>query len=408
MPTAIVTSVNVARVLNEGARQIHNPPSKEKPIGVMWDGFLSAVVRHEPLVDAIQQYADGQTILTPSKPEAGLPVSEINNKVRVALAYDARSYNEKPLHSLNKHDWLGVIGDIAHDDTRFANFLTILNYLHIPTTVQDRYGAFEVVRQLWGDPTGKGIDWWEGGSSVQLGAKATQLKQYYPFLASRVVRPVGGERKTGRVKTEIDRAANKGYKNILGRTAIGGDIIGTDIWRPDDRWLRQLAIAALRPSELADDCFMERFTGILEADVPNIGYIGGDITDEAMMRSIRAELGGRTKQLGFLGTVLNQVGQEKVMQTIDNALGMLHDDGVLFILEFGNADPNDPTKFQLASEWSEWTYRLCAVHNKDPQRRIQPLLCFKNSRMTHVMVEDGLLDTGGGYRPMRDYLVDAA
>lgn len=406
---SIDAELNVQQLLTEIVRQKRFPPSREKVIGAMWSELLPVFDEQGPVMVALRDFVSGQRILQPNRPDVGVPISEVAGKIRVSLQYIAMQYHDTiPLHMYTRTTWRHVIEQMVQVDTQYGDFLTILNYLNVPTTLQKRYAPFEAVRQLWSDPTAEGINWWEGGSSLQIGAKATQLKSKYPFEASRVVRLTGGRLKSGKSEMEPDRIAGLGYQRLLGRTAIGGGIVGTDIWTPRDALMRRLAVASLRPSEIGDPDFMTQFTGLMDAELHNVYHTLGDITDYHYLEAVRRQFDGSPVEMGFLGTMLNQVGQEHVDQTIRHAMELLDEDGILFILEFGRPDPACPSKFQLAPTWKDWTYGFFAIHKADPDRTIQPLLQFKNSRMTHMIVGAGVLDVGNGYRTMREHLASVS
>jgi len=291
----------------------------------------------------------------------------------------------------------GIVGD----PERLAVFDMVLTN-HTPRTCSgERYGPVEVVRQMDGDLSGEGAGFWDGGSSVQAGVNQMQLKHLFPFPLARLLFPDGSP----------DDQATAGYADCIGRPAIGGDFVTSDLLPPDDRVARMLALASMRPSEITDASFRSRFLVLAHAKLPNVHFIQGDITDKNAVDAIRRRrdaLGLGPARIAFLGTVLDQLGQGRVAQGIRNAMSLVGNGGKLIIAEFGQPDRRDPRKFSLLPHWGRYTYGYFAVHKDDGDGVIHPLIKFETSRPINGRVDGGLLDICGQLLPYREHLARAA
>jgi hypothetical protein len=177
-----------------------------------------------------------------------------------------------------------------------------------------------------------------------------------------------------------------------------------DAWPYREEQIRRLARAALRPQELSDREFMHRFYRLRDAQLRRVHFEHADITREDDMLAIRDRHADKRLKVGFLGTVLDQIGAEGIPKAIDLSMDMLDDDGTLFIMDFGYVDPADHRKFRLHSIWTDWTYGLFAIHKADPSRTVHELMRFRTSRCFEAQVGPGSLLINGQYVPMTDLL----
>jgi hypothetical protein len=240
---------------------------------------------------------------------------------------------------------------------------------------------------------------WEGGSSIPIGAKASQLKKQHPFT------PAYSSNYQGPTPEAKVYAA---YNALLARPAMQGDIICTDLLREGRPLHERLLLASRRPKEIIDDVAHAALTNLMHAEVHTVHLASGDITSQKQMRAVRDDFSHAHKRLGVLGTVLNQVGQSEVEPTVRNAMELLDDNGILLILEFASVDAAG--KIHLSPEWREYTYQMLALHKQHPGR-VDELMRFRSSRMEEPEFNPaGMLDWGDGRGlvPFTDQLLYAA
>lgn len=400
-----------ARLAAEFAEITHQrryPPSKDAVISAMWAEYVPALVAYPEFEKINREYVSKRPVLLHPNDQAGVPRSELVGQLRMGLQDDALQHS-LPLHRHGRPEWRANFAELAGDKERLE-WLRFITSFHPPTTNKERYGPLEVVRQMAAIACQEVFHLWEGGSSVQIGVKATQLKHLHPFKEPLVRRPVRAMREGARQRLVEDREGAQAYAALLGRPALQGEIVCTDLYPEGNDLQKRLFRAAQRPSEISDEGYMATMQHLMNAKLPNIRFVEGDITDAHIMSRIARACSDIELHFAFLGTMLNQVGQEHVEQTIANALNLLHNGGVLLILEFAAVDPDNAGKLHLTTGWRDWTYRLFAIHKNDDKRRVHELMRFKNSRMEEVQISNGLLDLGDGRGalPMRQQMVDAA
>ncbi len=398
---------NMAAVLSEIDRQIETPPSGDYVLGNMWRGLRRFLDWGSPLGQLIEQHVERQTIMTTASARVGLPVSEVVGKIGAAVRFDSVLGYSPARFPRDESQWVRRLAGIDADVARFSLVQVALDHLQVNTTDRRRYSWFEVLRQAEGDPEGRGMDWWEGGSSIQLGAKSTQLKRAFPYPAVTIGRFTGRTLPDGSPEVVPDDELARGGNALVSGPVIGGNVITSDIFRPNDKWIGKLALASVRPMEYLNPDFRREHRRIAYAKLPNVHFVFADITHPEYMEQVKAYCRGLRLKKALLSMVLNQVGQEKVNPTIRLAADLLDDDGTVYWFESGYVDPDDPSQFWLNPTWFNWGWGLFGLRKSEPDR-IQTYFRFRTSRGDMATAGDGLVGSGDSALSIKEHLYQAA
>ena len=388
-PESVMTAIR-----DEAGRQRDNPPSGDPIIAAMWGGALSALEKDAAFRDLVEDYAAKHHVIVKPWTVEGVPDSEVNGLLRTALQFD--SIRNGIRFPETKTGWERQIRNMASDPARRSYVEYVLDQMRTMTTTGYRQAPFEVVRQLKGEPAG----FLDGGSSVGIGARQTQLKDSHPFAPVRLLSEGGRD----------DELSSRGYASLVGAPILRGNIVLFDRVPPDNWLARQLSIASLRPvSEIMNPAFMEERRQLLGAKLSNLVFVQGDLTDKDSIAMLKERCQGMDLRLAFVGTVLNQVGQENVDEVIDNVLDALedHPDSEVVISEFAKIDRRRPSTLSLLPQWRQAGYRYFSVSKHD-RGRIQPLFTFTSSRPEVGRVEGGSIVVGGETAPLRELLAARA
>lgn len=384
----------------EVARQAVDPPSGDQHIAAMWQAYPRVKASEPALSAVIETFVASQQVMTDEWAVAGLPVSEVVGTLRLAFQYDC-VWHGRSRFPVTRRGWERLMRGMVRDPERLATFTTIVGKYRPKTCSGERYGPLEVLRQLDDGIAGERMSLWDGGAGIQIGVNQLQLKHLFPFYPATLLTPDG----------QPDEVSTEGYANLVGLPAIAGEVVTTDLNAPESRLVGKLALASLRPEEINDRNYRKRYRELSNARLPNVHFLQGDIADDKEMRTIwekREAAGLAPARHGFLGTVLNQIGQARVARAIKNALSLLSEDGKLIIAEFGHPDRRDPRKFFLLPNWSEFTYGYFVIHKEDENRVINPIFTFQSSRPRLGRTEEGLYEANGRLLPIRHHLAKAA
>lgn len=381
----------IVAIHEEAISQIENPPSGDPIISAMWEGFLWALDKSSEFQALVGSYAAKQSVIVEPWTVGGVPISEVNGRLRTMLQYDAMRYNLRHLPT-TPLGWMRQLTGLARDPDRCAAVETALDHNHTMTTSGDRLAPFEVIRQLQGGPAG----FFDAASSVGIGARQTQLKDGHPFSAARLLHRDGSD----------DEAASDGYAQLVHGPILPGPIILSDLVPPDSRLARRLSLASLRPSEILDPAVVEQRRQLLAAKLSNVVFKRSDLLHRESMGAIREYCRHHRIRLAFVGTVLNIIGQEHVETVIDNVLWALddHPDSEVIVADFAQVDRRKPYKLSLAPRWGRASYGYFGIRLGD-RERVNSLFEFTNSRPRVGRVGDGLITVGGEVQPIRELIV---
>lgn len=385
-------------LIDEIVKERDDPPSGDIGTSFLCDAILWARERNRvPAVDAVLgEFAMSRQTITQPWTVEGSPAANAAARVRAAVQRAAMRDTGRYEVPQTPLGWKRKVRRIFEDD---ALVEIVREDLKDPvhTARRSRYGPIEVARQ-----EGAFANFIDMGCSVPEGPWQLQLKGRFPFT------PIDFRFRNG----ERDYLATQGYANLVGRPALAGDIVISDLTSPDDARLQELSFAAMRQSEIMNpgERLARRRLAMLGKRLGNILFIQADVTDRNTMAELREHCAGQDFRLACLVTVLHEVGQENVRRAIDNMLGLLadHHDSQLIIAEHGQVERRGRSSISLLPRWARGTYSYFAVAKHDPKRIVQHLYTFDTSRPSSGIVEAGLFRAGGEVWPMRDYLVRAA
>jgi hypothetical protein len=226
-----------------------------------------------------------------------------------------------------------------------------------------------------------------------IGVNQIALKRRYPFRPARLLRPAGQDAAGNTVWCHDDPQLQQAYNHVLAGADVPGSFVSVDLFSPRDLLIRKVSHAALRPvSEIENRSFMHRFHALAGEKLPPdvVSFSRGDITNPEDLLRIREQHPDRKFRVVFLGTVVNQLGEDKIGPTVDTAMELLddrYDDAVVLILDFAYPDPEDPSIVRLHPRWGQGTYSLLAIYKNDEKpRKARLLFQYLTSRPNEVVV----------------------
>lgn len=391
--------------------QIHDPPSGDPIIRAGWLALADVVDRAPELSVAISSWLDRQSMKWHRFDPAGRPVSQIAGNLRAHLQYDRL----ERVRGFRGHADPRVYGRgllrLSRSVDRMAEF-TVVQGFPLNTSNGERYGPAEVLRQLMSTSAEPQVDMWDGGPSILLGVNQIALKSRHPFAVPTLLlraSEVDGAGNT--VYSTEDAELQDAYRELLAAPDVPGGFLSTGLFRPQDPAVIKMARAAMRPvSEIMNPAFMRRFWSLAGYKLPpeKVSFRTGDITDIENMHAIKALYPHRRFRLAFLGTVVNQLGEDAIVPAIEAAMEMLDDDypdAAVAIADFAYPDLNDPSRVRLHSRWSQGTYSLLLIYKHDPERRVRVIFRFLTSRPTEVIVGSDEIMVDGAYMSVREALL---
>lgn len=393
----------------EAEEQALHPPSGDPVIGAMWRAVPEVVGQSRALGELITAWVARQDIKQSSLDPQGKPISQVAGELRTHFQLDrlrrSRGFrgHEDPLV------WRRGLLAMTRSPQRLADF-QVSQGLPLNTTNGERYGPPEVVRQLMYSGT-EPVDMADGGSSIMIGVNQIALKARYPFALPRLIRPSGVDAAGNTVWGADDPDTQTAYHFLLNAPPVPGRFTSFDLFHPRDPAIRTIARAALRPtSEISNRRFMHRFHALAGQKpelADTVDFMLGDVLSVANMRAIREQFPDRKFRIAFLGTVVNQLGEENIPRAVEASMELLDDreDAMVLILDFVHPDANDPSVVRLHPRWDSGTYALMGIYKKDPERRARVFFRFQTSRPSEVSVGPDQIMVDGAFMGVREALL---
>jgi hypothetical protein len=160
-------------------------------------------------------------------------------------------------------------------------------------------------------------------------------------------------------------------KNVMAEKPLVENVFGVDIFPGDlmDDALDWIT-SSFTPAEQMDKKFMDQIEFLKNSKPDNYHPIREDFTKDAVIESIQPVIGQKIDVVLF-STVLYQQSPQGRQHMIENALKVLDDNGLIFVLDFAVHRPqikkvdNPVDNLHFPNDWSQWTYRL---HILDPAK----------------------------------------
>lgn len=377
----------VEAIKAEALDQIKHPPSGDLFIPPMWEAALDLIDQEGPFKDFVSSAASDQSAIVEEWTVGGHPISEINGLLRTVFQEYAVRYG--PRLPKTFHGWKRVFLNFSRDPEALDHARMLLSSCCIMTNAHERYGPFEAVRAAKGESGG----FLDAASSIGIGARGVLLKDAHPFKPVRFETDRGAE----------DVLAVQGYSNLIAAPLLTGNVLMTDIVPPDSHLARRVSLASNRPAEIMDPNFRRERRELLRAKLTNLAFAQSDLTKRRTMGRVRELSQEWQIRTAFLGTALNQVGQEFVDIVIDNVLWALteHQSTELVIADFVQRDRRDPSRLFLLPSWQSapaygrYAYNYFSVKMAD-RGHIGWLFGFTGSRPRRGTVGDGTIVTAHG------------
>ncbi len=389
----------VGAIKTAARAQIVDPPSGDPFIPPMWEATLDLVETDDRFRHFLETSASDQNVIVEEWTVGGHPISEIIGLYRTVFQeYATRHGPRTPKTYLG---WRRLLLNFAHDAEALDRGRMLMSNCSTMTNADGRYGPFETIRVSKGE-TGGFLD---AASSIGIGARKILLKKTHPFGSVQLVDARGNR----------DTEATRGYAQRVAEPLIAGNVLMTDIIPPDNALARRVALASNRPTEIMDPTFRRERREMLRARLANLAFEQSDLIRRRTMGRVRELCQEWQIRTAFLGTALNQIGQEYVGTVLENVLWALdqHDDTEVVVADFIERDRRDPSKLFLLPNWQtplspdEYVYNYFGVRLADPGH-ISRLFGFTSSRPHHGAVGDGVIAVRGEVVSLREQLVARA
>jgi hypothetical protein len=160
-------------------------------------------------------------------------------------------------------------------------------------------------------------------------------------------------------------------KNVMAEKSLVENVYAVDIFPGDlmDDALEWIT-SSFMPAEQMDKKFMGQIEFLKNSRHGRYHPIRQDFTKITAAESLQPVIGQKIDVVLF-STVLYQQSPEGRRRMIENAMGVLDDNGLIFVLDFAEHRPqigavdNPIDNLHFPSDWSKWTYRL---HILDPAK----------------------------------------
>lgn len=394
------TELVVGAIKSEAIAQIENPPTGDVYIPPMWEAALHLEARDPQFREFLEYAASDQNAIVEEWTVGGHPISEINGLLRTIFQAHATRYG--PRLPKTFRGWVRSMSNQVHDPEALSHAKMLCANCNTMTNAAGRSGPFEVIRVLKG-----AASYLEAASSIGLGPRRILQKEKYPFNQVIIERNGDGE----------DADATAGYASLVAAPLMPGSVLMTDIIPPDDKLARRVELASNRPSEIMDPNFRRERRELLRAKLANLAFEQSDLTKRRTMGRVRELCHEWQIRTAFLGTALNQMGQEFIGPVIENVLWALqqHEDTELVVADFIERDRRDPSRLFLLPKWQMsaaghrggYPYNYFGVRLSD-RGQIQRLFGFSSSRPRRGAVGDGTIVLHGEAHSLRELIVARA
>ncbi len=391
----------VGAIKDEARAQIANPLGGDPFIPPMWEAALHLEATDPRFREFLEYSASDQNAIVEEWTVGGHPISEINSLLRTLFQEHATRYGPRLPRTFR--GWVRSLSNQVNDPASLDRAKMLIANCSTMTNADSRYGPFEVIRVLKGGP-GCFLD---AASSIGLGARRILLKEKHPFV------PVFLQRNGG----DEDMLAAQGYASLVAAPLLPRNVLMTDIVEPDNKLAQRVELASNRPTEIMDPGFRRERRELLRARLANLAFEQSDLTKRRTMGRVRELCQEWQIRTAFLGTALNQIGQEFVDLAIDNVLWALdqHDDTEVVVADFIERDRRDPGRLFLLPQWQmspaglpgDYPYNYFGVRLSD-RGKVNRLFGFSGSRPRRGAVGDGIIAVHGEAHVLRELMIARA
>ena len=384
---------------SELTRQAVRPPGEDRAIGAMCLAALQELQLGGPLCNAAEDLLTVRAQESPSN-----QVGDFRAVVQTEVlsdhpefpandAYEQPEIWREPLQALGER-YAATSFDTTDEELRSERLTYNLLFRKVQTDVATRALPVEYIMQSRAERFQDGVRWLNIGCGIMEGQSYLLNKSIHDLPPLTVV------------NTPDDRAATRKLKALLERPSLISESIGIDIADAFDANTYTWSRGSLRPSELKNKSFIQRFDalapcrGALDDSRLQPAFFRGDILSDSDMAEFTAVHGDKKFQLVSALTMLHQLTDgdntnKERQKLLERGRELLTDDGILLISDFAWLAPKAraPRQLNFYRHWHEpFRYRSFIWDASEPEAGLQEILRSKNSRCDIFQIIDKVFD----------------
>lgn len=143
----------------------------------------------------------------------------------------------------------------------------------------------------------------------------------------------------------------------------------------------QWANGSLRPKEITNPVFMEKFTGLTQVHPTELKFFTGNLLDKDDLQGFHTNYDSEKADLVTMSTMLYQLNKSDRDTMLAIAQDLLTDEGLLVVKDFVYVQPNNLRSPRFYRKWHEpGRYRMLVFDKTDPQGNYAELYRAQDSR----------------------------
>jgi len=384
--------------VGELARQSVRPPGEDRTIGAMCLAALHELELGGPLCHAVEDLLAVRANETPSN-----QVGDFRAVTQTELlsdhpdfptddAYEWPEAWREPLQALGER-YTAAHFDSTCEELRSERLVYNLLFRKVQTDVPTRALPVEYVMQTRAERFPNGVRWLNMGCGIMEG------QSYLLNKSALGVPPVEV------VGSANDTAATHKFNALLERASLIHESVGIDIADAYDPNTYTWSRGSLRPSELKNQSFIQRFDALAPARLtgtkPQVhpDFFRGDILSDDDMAEFTTAYGRKKFQVVSALTMLHQVNGDDTnkerQKLLERGRELLDDNGILIVSDFAWLTPRAraPQRLNFYRHWHEpFRYRSFIWDASEPEAGLQEILRSKNSRCDTFQIIDKVFD----------------
>lgn len=375
--------------LRELGRQTVRPPGEDRAIGAMCIAAYDLLQRDGPFQTAVNDLLTVRANETPSN-----QVGDFRATIQTELLSDSANFPLDPkyeqpdawrqaMETLGER-YVSAAFSSPEEERRSERLSYNLLFRRCQTNVPERALPVEYVAQTRRERFANGVRWLDIGCGIMEGQALLLAKERHGVPAVQVV------------DTPNEQAATSRVQELLERDSIFTESVGVDLTDAYDQNTYAWSRGSLRPSELKNEAFMQRFDALaaerLRSDQTTIptSFFQGDALSDADMTELMAAQKGQKFHLVSALTTLHQTPHRQ-HELLQRGRELLTDDGLLVISDFAWVHPRAQVAQQL-NFYRHWhrpfNYRTFIWDAAEPQAGLQEIIRSKNSRCDTFQILD--------------------
>jgi len=408
----VLTAVGgMESILNEFYRQSKHPPGGDEVIGALSTALFRETALNDTVAEALEDVITLRRLTNDD-----LSPSEVAGIIRCTLLNDQLQQGNEPQYWSNPNNWRAAIREVAQlvtqsepavsESERAERLWMNLVGDHVNTNPFTRAAPDELLMQVLTDRFPDGYTWLDIGSGMVEVPNQILAKDRYPFEPIKMYRRLGRTAISAwKEAPDLTQKANQ----LLNRPHRLKRVVAVDLINPYKSMHNQnLARAALRPDELKNSHYMEKWDGLAKEHPDELEFVEADFTNERDVRLFTKSINSLKFDLITISTVQHQLSRKERMRMDMLALQQLADGGLLMKKDFIESRPSDPRANRFFKHWHlPGRYRAVVCDPANPSQGWQEIVRAMDSRCTDLAIGWGVLAVNGSFQSF-DRLIMAA